>query len=116
MEDFRTLSIPGGYFCEERIISLRACRVAVLGMVNALLMHLLAGLLDAGGAAGILGQSEGAVGENAEDQGRDGGEGQADACRDADGSPLGDVGALGGGAGVDGGEEAEVVEAGYATV
>src|SRR5216683_2125030 len=118
MEDFRTLSIPGGVLlvAELRLIGLRACRVAVLGMVNALLMHLLAGLLDAGGAAGVLSQSEGAVGENAEDQGRDRGEGQADACRDADGAALGDVGAVGGGAGVDGREQAEVVEAGYAAV
>jgi hypothetical protein len=40
--------------------------MAVLGVVDALLT----GLLDAGGGAGILGQTECAVGEDAEDEGR----------------------------------------------
>ena len=72
--------------------------VAVLWVVGALL----AGLLDAGGAAGVLGQAERAIGEDAEDEGGEGGECESDAGGDADGAAA-DVAALRGGAAVDGG-------------
>jgi hypothetical protein len=86
--------------------------VAALGMGGALL----AGLFDEGGVAGVLGEGDGTVGQDAEGERSDGGEGEADGRRNADGTKLGEAGALRAGPGVDGGQQAQVVEAGDAAV
>src|ERR1700677_1650287 len=77
---------------------------------------LLAALLDESGMAGVFGEGNRAVGQDAESEGSDGGEDEADGCRDADAAELVEADAVGTGPGVDSGEQAEVVEAGDAAV
>ena len=74
---------------------------AVLRVVDALL----AGLLDTSCAAGVLGEPERAVGEDAEDQGGESRESKSDTRRDADGATA-DVAAFCGGTAVNRGKQA----------
>src|SRR5277367_1300816 len=72
---------------------------------------LLASLFDQGGVAGVLGEGDGAAGQNAEGERSGRGQREADGCGDADGAKLVEAGALAAGLGIDGSQQAEVVEA-----
>ena len=70
-----------------------------------------------GGGSGSLGQVEDVVGEDAEDEGCGGGRGEGDGGGEGHAAGSGRVGqGVSCGAGVQGGEQAEVVEAGYSRV
>jgi len=86
--------------------------VATFGVGGALL----AGLFDQGGVAGVLGEGDGAIGQDAEGECGDRGQRDSNGCRDADGTKLVETGALGARAGLDGGQQSQVVEAGDAAV
>src|SRR5271154_6028783 len=77
---------------------------------------LLAGLFDQGGVAGVLGEGDGAAGQNAEGERSGRGQREADGRGDADGAELVEADALAARFGIDGGKQAEVVEAGDAAV
>jgi hypothetical protein len=76
----------------------------------------LASLFNQGGVAGILGKGDRAAGQDTEDEGGHDGQGKPHGRRDADGAKFVKSGALGAGPGVDGGQQAQVVEAGNAAV
>ena len=77
---------------------------------------LLAGLLDQGGVAGVLGEGDGAAGRMPRVSVAIAASGKADGRGDADGAELVEAGALSAGSGVDGGQQAQVVEAGDTAV
>ena len=72
--------------------------------------------LGAVGEGGVLGEPEGLTWEDAEKKRREAGDGKADAGGDRDGAQRGEAGVVEGGPAVEGGEQAEVVEAGDAGV